>query len=279
MSRPRATNGRPATKVIGIGEMGIDALDNLTQESMLNASLVGAKISGYNTPGNRFPTIELIGCNFAKTTEIFGDLLRETDLLITIYDFHDAFVVSRAQILTAAAEKAKVLSVALVRTPYLYGISDLPADLPDNSYNTVFPINEKQSQGLNLYIRNVVRGIVNPMTLDGICGFDFADTASIFRKGKLAYAGFGVVENANGIVEAATKAAGQINMSSPNIKNCIGGQAYIETADDDDWDSVMRALDIVYEATGGDNEFYWQLRKTEDPSPSTKVALIGVLKA
>jgi cell division GTPase FtsZ len=144
--------------------------------------------------------------------------------------------------------------------------------LDETAYVTVFPISERVKA--DYYIMNVVKTIVDPMTLDGLCGFDLADTKSILQKGKVGYGGFGI--DRGGIEKAAIKAVDQLKRLYPSIESAVGGQVFIETGNEYSLNSLMGSLDIVNGAVGGYCEFYWQHRTTDTPLAPATVSLIAV---
>jgi cell division GTPase FtsZ len=199
MGRGISTNGRPAITIIGIGQMGINAISMLSRVQLLNVKCVGITVDGRRPNG--MAAVSLAGCDYPTTVRIFERLIKGTDFLIAVYDSHDGFIASRSQILATVARDLGVMAVALVREPYLYGKH---LNLDETAYVTVFPISEQVLS--DYYIMNVVKAIVNPMTLDGLCGFDLADTKSILQKGKVGYGGFGI--DRGGIEKAAIMSIG-----------------------------------------------------------------------
>jgi hypothetical protein len=189
--------------------------------------------------------------------------------LFAIYDSHDAFVVSRSQMLAAVARSMGVLASALVLVPYQY---KRKMSFEDTAYVTIFPISPLVNP--RLYIMNVIRTIVKPITLDGLCGIDLADTATTFRNGQIGYCGCG--RDKHEIGNAAVNAVNKVKKLCPNISVATGGLSHIETGRRSTLEGLELALAVIYSSIGGHCDFFWQHRCSQSLSAPVMVSLIAV---
>ena len=308
------TNLAVKIKVIGVGDAGGNAINNMIESNLIGVDFIIAntdiqvldksnakmkiQIGSTLTQGLGAGMNPAIGREAAlESKEALKEALEGSNIVFIIAGFGGGTGTGAASVVAEICKEisSEVLTVAVITKPFsfegkkritlaeegieiLKEVVDTVITIPYNRLREIVPKNAIMrdifKQADEILLYSV-KGITDLITMPGFVNLDFADVKTIMSKAGMALMGIGMASGDNRAKEAVERAISHPLLEDISISGVKGVLLNITSSSDLQVEEVIEASERIYEEVGDEAEIIWGHNIDEDMGDEIRVTVIA----